>query len=106
MNQWPSDFMIPSHLFTYFWGDLLSQTGVCLNNGRGRKKKELRETSLLVLQYEGISLPLEHRNHREALTVAEASVSQSPLSIRDFRVPLDVVYVDDDVLLCESELPK
>ena len=59
-----------------------------------------------MLQYEGISLPLEHRNHREALTVAEASVSQSPLSIRDFRVPLDVVYVDDDVLLCESKLSE
>ena len=31
-------------------------------------------------------------------------MSQWPLSIRDFRVPLHVVYVDHDVLLCESKL--
>ena len=33
-------------------------------------------------------------------------MSQWPLSIRDFRVPLHVVYVDYDVLLCESKLFK
>ena len=57
-----------------------------------------------MLQYGEISLPLVYRNHWEALIVAEASVSQWPLSIRDFCVPLHVVYVDYDVLLCESKL--
>ena len=51
-------------------------------------------------------LPLECRNHWEALTVAEASMSQWPLSIRDFPVSLHVVYVDYDDLLCESKLPE
>ena len=33
-------------------------------------------------------------------------MSQCPLSIRDFRVFLHVVYVDYDVLLCELKLPE
>ena len=33
-------------------------------------------------------------------------MSQWPLSIRDFRVPLHVVYVDHDVLLCKSKLSE
>ena len=33
-------------------------------------------------------------------------MSQWPLSIRDFHVSLHVVYVDYDVLLCESKLSE
>ena len=33
-------------------------------------------------------------------------MSQWHHSIRDFRVPLHVVYVDYDVLLCESNLSE
>ena len=33
-------------------------------------------------------------------------MSQWPLSIRDFHASLHVVYVDYDVLLCESKLSE
>ena len=33
-------------------------------------------------------------------------MSQWPLSIRDFRVPLHVLFVDYDVSLCESKLSE
>ena len=33
-------------------------------------------------------------------------MSQRPLPIRDFRVLLHVVYVEYDVLLCESKLSE
>ena len=42
-----------------FLDDLPSQTGVCLNNGR-RWNIAQKQVSLLVLQYEGISRPLEN----------------------------------------------
>ena len=86
-----------------FLDDLLSQTGVCLKNDR-RWKIAQKQISVLVLQYEEISPRSEYRDHWEALIVAEASMSQWPLSIRDFRVPLHVVYVDYDVLLCECNV--
>ena len=86
-----------------FWDDLPSQTGVCLNNGR-RWKIYQKQVSLLVLLYNGITS--EYRNHWETLTEAEPSMSQWPLSIRDFHVCLHGVRVDNYVLLCESKLSE
>ena len=88
--KWLHDSGSSMHMFL---GYLSSQTEVCLNNGR-RWKTAQERVSLLVLQRKGISLPLKDRNHREALIAAAASMSQWPLSIRDFRVPLQFVYVD------------
>ena len=39
-------------------------------------------------------------------TVAEASMSKWLLSIQEFYVPLHIIYVDYDVLLCESKLSE
>ena len=103
-NQWMAKWFHNSGSSTYtFLDDLQSQSVVCLNNGR-RWKIAQKQVSLLVLQYKGILS--EYRNHREAMTVAEALMFQWPLSIRDFHVSLHVVHVDYDVLLCESKVSK
>ena len=86
-----------------FLDDLPSQTGVCLNNGR-RWKTAQKQVSLIVPQYKGVVS--EYRNLWKALTVAEVSKSQWPLSTWDFHVSLHVVYVDYDVLLCEPKLSE
>ena len=99
MNQWQADFMIPAHLSLYiFLDDLPSQNWSFVWIVAG-DEEQLRN-SLLVLQCKVMSLRLEYQNHREALTVAEASVS----SIQEFHV-LSVVSVDY-VLLCESKLSE
>ena len=86
--------------------DLPSQTGVCLNNGRRWKIAE-KQVSLFVLQYKGISLPLECQNHWEALIVEEASLSQCVLSIRDFSLSLSMTaMLKGSVLLFESKLSE
>ena len=88
-----------------FLDDLPSQTGACLNNGRLWKIAQ-KQLSLHVLQHKRISLPLEYRNHWDAMTVTVASMFQRTLSIRDFHVPLHVVCLNYDVLSCESLLSE
>ena len=91
-----------------FWDDLWSQTGFCLKNVR-RWKIAQNQWSLLVLQLKGIqsiSLTLEYQNNWEELTEAEAPMSQWPLPIQNFDVPLDVNCVDNKVMLCEFKLSE
>ena len=90
-------------LFTYFWMAAQAKLEfVFIMAG----VKNSPETSLIVQQEEEISLLLQSWNHWEALIVADVKVSQWPLSIQDFHVPLEVVCVAYDVLLCESKLSE
>ena len=100
--KWFHDFGSSMYIFL---DSLPSQTRLYLNNGRWWKIAQ-KQVSLLVLQYERISLPLEYWNHWEALIVAEVSVSQWSLSIQDFRVSLHFVYIGYNVLLYESNLSE
>ena len=102
MNQWQSGFMILVHPCIYFWTTSQARLELVWITAGDENSSE---TSLLVLQYNKL-ITSEYRNHWEALTVAEASMSQWPLSIRDFHVSLHVVDVDSDVLLCESKLSE
>ena len=58
MATWFHDSGPPTHILL---DDLPSQTGIYPNNGR-RWKIAQKQVSLFVLQYKGISLPLEYQN--------------------------------------------
>ena len=101
IKKWLNGFMILVHLC---WTTSQAKR-VYLNNGR-RWKIAQKQVSVLVQQYKKISLPLECQSHWEALIVAEASMSQWPLSIQDFCALLHFVCVFYNILLCESKLSE